>query len=353
MECPECGNKMFKNDDIWVCSNCGYTYVKNNNDNIFSKINASNISNKINHYRENNETAGKIIKGVGNVAEQVSIQAKKEHAYIKSRNDNDSTALVDDNEFFISKTVFDGVEYLTNKKQEFEDERLTKNQNESVKTENIEDDSKQNNNNQNDDEEKRPWGLGRIIVNKGNKILEEEKREIHEKIPPLLPEYAEILGVKPDECYVTYITGSFLFRGTKHRGRTQEGVVMAIHDNRISYISFQYRYGKFKNILENNDDVNVISFKNISSISDSPRLIKLNMVGGGEINIKPIDYFDKEIGKELHEKYNNFISNSTVSETNKSQEVTNKADELLKYAELYKQGLLTEEEFEAKKKELL
>ncbi len=42
-------------------------------------------------------------------------------------------------------------------------------------------------------------------------------------------------------------------------------------------------------------------------------------------------------------------SNNTIIESNRS---TN-ADELLKYAELYKQGLLTEEEFEAKKKELL
>ena len=39
-------------------------------------------------------------------------------------------------------------------------------------------------------------------------------------------------------------------------------------------------------------------------------------------------------------------SNNTIIESNRS---TN-ADELLKYAELYKQGLLTEEEFEAKKK---
>lgn len=57
--------------------------------------------------------------------------------------------------------------------------------------------------------------------------------------------------------------------------------------------------------------------------------------------------------KLLNEAWQNFNARpNTAQIVNNTPQPTN-ADELLKYAELYKQGLLTEEEFEAKKKELL
>ena len=100
-------------------------------------------------------------------------------------------------------------------------------------------------------------------------------------------------------------------------------------------------------------DILSISFKNISSISNKRiGYIELEMNGDNSFAIETKDLFDKQISNDLLGKYNNFIAKSTVSE-NSSSESTNNVDELLKYAELYKQGLLTEEEFEAKKKELL
>ena len=56
---------------------------------------------------------------------------------------------------------------------------------------------------------------------------------------------------------------------------------------------------------------------------------------------------------EVQQRYEKFINEKNVSNTVQINQETSNADELLKYAELYKQGLLSEEEFEAKKKELL
>ena len=104
MYCPECGKRMLKKNNVWECPNCGCNFIKNNND----------ISNKINDYQESNDMVGKIIDGIGNVAEHVSVQVKKEGAYIKNRNNKDSTVLVDDNELILSKVVLDGVDFVNN-----------------------------------------------------------------------------------------------------------------------------------------------------------------------------------------------------------------------------------------------
>lgn len=54
----------------------------------------------------------------------------------------------------------------------------------------------------------------------------------------------------------------------------------------------------------------------------------------------------------IKEKIDN-RKNSLESETNNTENSSSDADELMKYAELYEKGLLSEEEFNAKKKELL
>ncbi len=58
----------------------------------------------------------------------------------------------------------------------------------------------------------------------------------------------------------------------------------------------------------------------------------------------------------LHEKWNNYQKNKetpTPVPVQKEEPKSSNADELLKYAELYEKGLLTKEEFDVKKKELL
>ena len=63
MGCPDCGKQMFEKDNVLECATCGY--VKNMNNNISKK---------------SNDNMDKIFDGIGNVAEQVSIQVKKEGA---------------------------------------------------------------------------------------------------------------------------------------------------------------------------------------------------------------------------------------------------------------------------------
>ncbi|MBE6047742.1 MAG: hypothetical protein E7213_04940 [Clostridium sp.] len=55
----------------------------------------------------------------------------------------------------------------------------------------------------------------------------------------------------------------------------------------------------------------------------------------------------------LYEAWINFNSKTNQQQVTNETTQTSNADELIKYAQLYKEGLLTEEEFEAKKKELL
>lgn len=196
------------------------------------------------------------------------------------------------------------------------------------------------------------FNLGRTIMDKGLESLEEEKREVREKISPLLPEYAKMLNTTPDKLYVTYIADTYIFRGTKHTSMNRDGVVMYIGNTMISYIVFGKIIG-FNITFYDTADIYSISFKNIISITDKKMNIELKMTGDSSINILYEDYFGKRFLNELLEKYNKFNMGSNVTENNTSHNETSNADELLKYAELYKQGLLTEEEFEAKKKELL
>lgn len=196
------------------------------------------------------------------------------------------------------------------------------------------------------------FNLGKPIMDKGKVMLEEEKRDVIEKISPLLPEYAKMLNTTPDNLYVTYLADTYMFRGTKHTSWNKNLVVMSIEDTKISYIVFGKFVGNRRTFFDT-ADIYSISFKNITSITDKVLNIELKMSGDNSINIRSEDYFGKKFLSELLEKYNNFNNGSDVTDNNASHNDTSNTDELLKYADLYKQGLLSEEEFEAKKKELL
>ena len=413
MECPKCGKRMKRKSKVWECPSCGYNFVKNNDDDLFTNMGDSDISNKIKEYRESNDKMGKIIDGIGNIAENVSVQVKKEEAYIKNRKNEDSTVLVDNNELVISKVIFDGVDFVSAKKQERNEAKKIKNsqrkedvgvkktkKEEEIKRDGriVEDETeleqevsvdktdvateepieekvksskgktvnpstKPTQNKKKDNNSKKQkkgigrkimdFNLGNVIMDKGKELVEEEKREILEKISPLLPEYAKMLNTTPDKLYVTSLASNYQFRGTKYDTTLRrDGVVMTIEDSQISYITFGMIVGKNITFFDTMDTYS-IAFKNITSITDNFLNIELKMVGDNSINIRAKDYFGKRFLTELVGKYNQFNSGSSVTENNTTNKDTSKADELLKYAELYKQGLLSEEEFEAKKKELL
>lgn len=309
MECPECGNKMFKNNDVWECSNCGCTYVKNNKDNLFSKINASNISNKINHYRENNETAGKIINGVENVAEQVSIQAKKERAYIKSRNGEESNALVDDNEFFISKHVLDGVDFVSNKKQEMDDAKKVR------------------------DEE---------IKRKKEMKKEERGKEKVEKEAVNRPENA-----------LFYIDG-------------REGTLSVFDE----FLQLDFTGSALKKYLSRFGGVKKIYYPQINSIQkrDAGNVLLgslefevpgMSYSGRGGVkseNIIHYEYYYQEEADKIYEFVNQKILNIQRDIINPQPNIPNEIDvlsEIKKAKELLDMGAITQEEFDNIKKELL
>ncbi len=105
--------------------------------------------------------------------------------------------------------------------------------------------------------------------------------------------------------------------------------------------------------LKSKMGVKKIFFKNIASVDYDARG-KLHISNSLVINLKS---FDNIILKNLNEKcvklvqeaFDNFM-NSSSDET---VVVKSDADELLKWHNLYEKGIISEEEFEAKKKELL
>ena len=229
------------------------------------------------------------------------------------------------------------------------------------KTNNVSNNFTQNNRKDNNEKKQKKgigkkimdFNLGKTVLDKGHELVEEEKREVREKISPLLPEYAKVLNTTPDKLYVTSISESFRFRGGKYNSFAgkRDGIVMNIEDTQISYIIFGRILDKVT--FFDTMDIYSFSFKNIVSIHDNVLNIDLKMHGDNTIRIRAEDYFGKRFLNELLKKYNEFNSGSLDNKNNTSNDNTSNADELLKYAELYKQGILSEEEFELIKKDLL
>ncbi len=103
-----------------------------------------------------------------------------------------------------------------------------------------------------------------------------------------------------------------------------------------------------------------IFFDNIASIDHDARGL-LNLSSNLEIYLKSSDKIQlKHVSSKMVNlvtgKYNEYMENkiNNHTESTSSQDNANSnIDELMKYADLYERGLLTKEEFEQKKKELL
>ena len=97
-----------------------------------------------------------------------------------------------------------------------------------------------------------------------------------------------------------------------------------------------------------------IYFHNITSIDYDARG-RLHLSSSVIINTKSAEHIQlKYVSKKDFELMNN-VFESYIEKTNHPQKstTTTNADELLKYAELYEKGLLTRDEFNMKKAELL
>ena len=452
--CPNCGHEML-NDNFAECPKCGFNLLS------YDKKNNSLLSN-INK---------KLPKSIGDISEQITTQVKKEEAYIKSRLDDDSTALVDDNEFFISKTVFDGVDYITNKKQDFEKERASKNQNKnttSVKVDNninqetenpkkdISDEIKKEpvqeskiNENETVEDEKPQQETSKTFYNKkasnaknikkefdnqlkfyigsfrgsedfkkrlirhnkmfgdtnlysiknilknefenGNLALEDVEERIDELLElDVLALQHDVVGKKRDSSVIktqedlnNYLGSEYISKFKKKVDRKSKGEELfkkynvnvenahcfecKLAEQRRDTVMTEFKENNWGNgyvalfddklviadetfLLKVNLSVEKVFFNNIDFISfeegdeESTSTLYIGLRTKGQIIL---GYILPEDANKVIEKYEKYTGKSSSSEN------TSNADELLKYAELYKQGLLSEEEFEAKKKELL
>lgn len=101
-----------------------------------------------------------------------------------------------------------------------------------------------------------------------------------------------------------------------------------------------------------------IFFDNIASIDYDARG-RLHVGSNLEIYLKSSDrvqlkYVDKEMAELVTSRYNAYMDNKSSNNSGDGiSEGSSNIDELMKYADLYERGLLTQEEFEQKKKELL
>lgn len=127
-------------------------------------------------------------------------------------------------------------------------------------------------------------------------------------------------------------------------------VFIKINDNNLRMVG-----SELNTILPSQSGLDMtIFFTDLTRVNYSDEKIFLDL--SNKTKLKLIGYY-KEEKKDIKKFYNllntswmNF-KNNTVDSDNENK--INNADELMKYAELYEKGLLTEEEFNAMKKKLL
>lgn len=162
----------------------------------------------------------------------------------------------------------------------------------------------------------------------------------------------EKYDINPDEAYTFECTieerKSTTFTNTDKRN--VDHAYAALYDDYIAII-------KESVILKSDMGMRKVYFKNVSGIDyDTAGTFGLSsslfihMHSGEHVQLKFISRNDVD---EVHKRFENFINKNSSNDNDAISQENSNADELLKYAELYKQGLLSEEEFEAKKKELL
>ena len=138
-------------------------------------------------------------------------------------------------------------------------------------------------------------------------------------------------------------------------------VFIKLMDNRIeTFASKVYPQIKLLSPTTIQSGDRAIFFNEISNIVFEKNQITLNLQNQDKLRFVSGDY--SEIGKEkeqkfrelLNEKWMNYKENHEEKRSSSPQESNNNiGEDILKYAELYEKGLLTEEEFTALKKKLL
>ena len=191
-----------------------------------------------------------------------------------------------------------------------------------------------------------------------HKFLDEEyDEETAEKVKMKNKEYRKgalfkKYGIDTEEayCFECVIEERRASTFSNDSRRNVDDAYVALYDEYVTIIKESYW-------LKSDMGMRRVYFNNVASIDyDTSGKIGMSsslfihMNSGEYVHLK---FISKENVDEIHKRYENFINKKDIPNTVQINQETSNADELLKYAELYKQGLLTEEEFEAKKKELL
>lgn len=177
-----------------------------------------------------------------------------------------------------------------------------------------------------------------------NKKIEKTKKKTKEKTSKIENKFNIDLTEKYwFECTIEEIKASTL---TNTEKRNVDTCYVIVKD---TYLDF-YKESVF---IKTNMGNRRVFYKNISSIDYDAKgkfhlsnSLFINLNSFDRVQLKNIKERDVE---EITKRYENFINNNNQP----AQQTTSNADELLKYAELYEKGLLTKEEFDQKKKELL
>ena len=162
----------------------------------------------------------------------------------------------------------------------------------------------------------------------------------------------EKYGINTDEAYCFRCAieekRSHTFGNETYRKPSQ--AFIALFDDYIAI-------AKESAILQSDLGIRKVFFRNVASIDYDARG-KVSLTNHLFINLKSAESVqlynisEKDVA-EVQTRFENYMAEKDTPNTVQIKQETSNADELLKYAELYKQGLLSEEEFEAKKKELL
>lgn len=283
--CPNCGKQMTNKQKVSECPSCGYIHVKEN--------------------EGNSAKFDKVVDGVGNIGEQVFNQVKKEEAYIKARLNNDSTALVDENEFFISKYVLDGADFVNTKKQERNEAKKEKRARK--------------------EEEK---------IKRGEEKVKEEAKNRPENALFYIDGREGTLAIF-DEYIQLDFTGSALKQYLSRMGGVKK----------IYYPQI--------NSIQKRDAGNIV----LGSIEfEVPGMSYSGRGGGKSENIIHYEYYYQDEADKIYEFVNQKIlniQNSTVNTQSTTSNESNTLSELKKAKELLDMGAISQEEFDNIKKELL
>lgn len=215
--------------------------------------------------------------------------------------------------------------------------------------------NKLNNNVSKDNIKERLFNKERLFK-RDNKNLEDRFDSIRDDVSHLIPGAAQKLNVSPNDCYLTFKIAKHergQFRGTKWQHHDKIVILMTIFDDKVSYVVL----GRLTNFtielksISLEEEVYSLYFNKISGISYSKAGLDLTMIGGETITLRATDLFGNSINKELNDKFNNY-NEKNISNAPNSQ-VINKADTLIKYKELLDAGVLTQEEFDKLKDELI